>query len=304
MKILITGGTGLIGVELIKHLAQHQFIVLTRNSEIAQQKLCHIPPNTLTYINKLNELSDLNSVDVVINLAGEPIADKRWTTVQKQRISDSRWTITEQIVELINNSANPPHTFISGSAVGYYTDQGKKSITEAMIVESNEFTHLVCQRWEELALKANSAKTRVCLLRTGVVLSPCGGALKKMFTPYKLGLGGSIGKGDQFMPWIHILDMIRAIVFLIETPTVSGPVNCSAPHPVTNRIFSQTLAKTLNRPHLFLIPSWLIGWLMGESSSLLLDSMRVKPGKLTHAGFEFQFSRLDQALKNLLEIRC
>jgi uncharacterized protein (TIGR01777 family) len=304
MKILFTGGTGLIGSELIKHLAHHQIVLLTRDIPNAEKKLLHMPPGTITYIDDLHNLAHLDDIDAVINLAGEPIADKRWSTKQKQIICDSRWQITEQLVELIERSTTPPHTFISGSAVGFYGDQGQFAVDEELRVDSQAFTHQICYLWEQIALKAQSSKTRVCLLRTGVVLSPCGGALKKMLPPYKLGLGGPIGHGDQFMPWIHILDMVNAILFILNNPKLTGAVNLCAPHPITNQTFSETLANSLHRPHLFSTPAWLIRLLMGESSALLLDSMRVKPSKLTRAGFEFQFPRLDQALKQLLETPC
>ncbi len=304
MKIFITGGTGLIGSALIKHLAHHQITLLTRNSVAAEKKFTHMPPNTIHYINDLQSLTDLNDYDAVINLAGEPIVGKRWTTTQKEIICTSRWQITQQLSELIKKSPTPPSTYISSSAIGYYGDNGDLAFDEQLQVESQEFTHQVCHQWESLALQARSDITRVCVLRTGMVLSPGGGALEKMLPPYKLGLGGPIGSGNQYVSWIHILDMVQAIIYILNNPNLNGPINLCSPHPVTNRIFSETLANTLHRPHLFFVPAWLLRLVMGESSTLLLDSMRAKPARLTHSGFGFQFPRLDLALKHLLESKC
>lgn len=299
MKIFITGATGLIGRELIKHLMTHEVVVLTRDIKHAKQALAHA--NTkLHFIDSLNQLNNLNDFDAVINLAGEPIADKRWSTAQKQKICHSRWELTEQLVALIHASTHPPQVFLSGSAVGYYGNQHEHPFDESLQVSCTKFSHHICAEWEAIAMRAKSSTTRVCLLRTGIVLSPAGGALKKMLPPYRLGLGGPIGKGAQYMPWIHITDMVRGIVFLLETEHAQGPFNLSAPHPVTNAEFSRTLAATLKRPHLLITPPFVITLMLGEASELLFDSLRAKPKKLTELGFQFNFSRLEPALKQLL----
>ncbi|MDF2155932.1 TIGR01777 family oxidoreductase [Vibrio sp. CAU 1672] len=303
MKILLTGGTGFIGSELMKLLTTHQVTLLTRNKERARQHLEYADLGNVTYLESLDHLQDLNHIDAVINLAGEPIADKRWTAEQKEIICKSRWEITERIVELIHASTKPPSTFISGSAVGYYGDQHHHPFDESLQVHSSEFAHNVCAEWERVAKQAHSDLTRVCLIRTGIVLGHHGGALAKMLLPYKLGLGGPIGNGVQYMPWIHLLDMVRAIMFLLETPHASGVFNLCAPHPVTNQIFSRTLAKTLQRPHFLFTPKWALRLAMGESSCLLFDSIRAKPKKLTELGFKFSYSRIEPALKHLLQER-
>ena len=300
MKMLITGGTGFIGRELLKHLTTHDVVLLTRSPENAKRLLNHTDLGNVTYISHLNDLRDLNEFDAVINLAGEPIADKRWSKAQKNMICQSRWDLTEQIVGLIHASTSPPSVFISGSAVGYYGDQQAHPFDESLQVHSDGFPHHVCAKWEAIANRARSEETRVCLLRTGVVLGNEGGALKKMRLPYTLGLGGPIGHGSQYLPWIHILDMVRGIIYLLDTEHAQGEFNFCAPHPVTNRHFSRTLANTLKRPHFLFIPKWAIRLLMGERSVLLLDSIRAKPKKLTELGFRFSYSRLDPALKNLL----
>ncbi len=303
MKILLTGGTGFIGSELLKLLTTHQIVLLTRSPDQAKQHLQYADLGNIEYLASLDELADLNNIDAVINLAGEPIADKRWTEQQKEKICDSRWKITEQIVELIHASTEPPSVFLSGSAVGYYGDQQDHPFDECLHVNNDDFPHMVCAKWEHIAKRAESEQTRVCFLRTGVVLGLNGGALAKMLLPYKLGLGGPLGNGNQYMPWIHILDMVRAIMYLLETPHAHGAFNMCAPHPVTNRIFSRTLAKTLKRPHILFTPKWVMALAMGESACLLFDSMRAKPKKLTELGFKFSYSRIEPALKHLLQDR-
>ncbi|CCO46487.1 putative Sugar nucleotide epimerase [Vibrio nigripulchritudo SOn1] len=301
MKVLLTGGTGFIGKELVKHLAGNQLVILTRCENSARNTLTHADFGNIEYITSLDSFSDLNDFDAVINLAGEPIADKRWTDDQKRIICDSRWNVTEQIVSLIHASTQPPNVFISGSAVGYYGDQQAHPFDENLHVHQDQFAHQVCAQWEAIAKRADSDLTRVCILRTGIVLGSHGGALGKMLPPYKLGLGGPIGSGKQYMPWIHLQDMVRAIMYLLETEHARGAFNLCAPHPVQNQMFSKTLAKVLNRPHVLFTPKWLMQAALGEASSLLFDSIRAKPKHLTELGFNFTFSRLEPALKNILQ---
>ncbi|MGF1722729.1 TIGR01777 family oxidoreductase [Vibrio kyushuensis] len=301
MKLLITGGTGFIGQELLKHLASYEIVALTRDVEHAKKRLSHINDTTLSFLTSLDDLHDLNGFDAIINLAGEPIASKRWSKTQKKHITHSRWSITERLVELIHASTTPPSIFISGSAVGYYGDQQFHPFDESLHVNQSGFPHQVCEKWESIAKRARSEHTRVCIIRTGLVLHPTGGALLKMLPAYKCGIGGSIGSGKQYMPWIHMTDMVRAIIHLLDTPHADGPFNLTAPHPVTNAHFSRMLAKTLGRPHFLFTPKWLIRLLLGESSTLLLDSTRCKPKKLTDLGFHFNYSRIEPAFKNLLQ---
>ncbi len=301
MKILLTGGSGFIGRELVKHLATHQVVMLTRSPARAKAAVNHADMGNISYVSSLDKYHDFNEFDAVINLAGEPIADKRWSKAQKKEICDSRWGLTEKLVDLIHASTAPPAVLISGSAVGYYGDQQAHPFDEDLHVHSQGFPHHVCATWENIANRARSEYTRVCTLRTGIVLAPDGGALKKMLPPYKCGVGGPIGNGKQYMPWIHMLDMVRAIVYLLETEHAQGPFNLCAPHPVTNQYFSKVLARTLKRPHFLFTPKWVLKLAMGESSVLLFDSIRAKPRKLTELGFRFSYSRLAPALKNLLQ---
>ncbi|MEZ8030172.1 TIGR01777 family oxidoreductase [Enterovibrio norvegicus] len=296
MHILITGGTGLIGRTLISKLGDHEITVLTRSP----QKAKNVLPSTVTTIADLDELTDFNNIDAVINLAGEPIVDKRWSDQQKGIICSSRWGITEKIVSRILTADNPPKTLISGSAVGYYSDQKDAIVDESLVVDATDFAHAVCANWERIALRARPAKTRVCLLRTGIVLSKEGGALKKMLLPYQLGLGGAIGDGNQYFPWIHIEDMANAIVHLLEKSEHEGAFNLTAPNPVTNREFSQSLAASLDRPHILFTPAFAIKLMLGEAGQLLLEGQRAIPKALEEDGFTFTYKEIRPALDSLL----
>ncbi len=300
MKVLIPGGTGLIGQALLKALHAETIVVVTRNPQRAAQQLQYLNHGQLSFITQLNELTHLNDFDVVINLAGEPIADKRWSQGQKERICQSRWQTTEQLVNLCLASQSPPHTFLSGSAVGYYGDQKNTAFDEHKTVHSHDFAHQVCEQWEREALKVHSESTRVCTLRFGIVLSPHGGALAKMLPAYRLGLGAKLGQGTQFMAWIHIQDVVNGIIFLLAQSTASGPFNFCSPHSVTQQEFSLTLAQAVRRPHLLTLPRRVMQIMMGESHCLLFDSTRAKPTKLTELGYNFQYPHLTSALNHLL----
>ena len=297
MHIFITGGTGLIGRHLIPALlrdASTKITVLTRDTTKAKASL----PGNVALVTSLDDTLDFDDVDAVINLAGEPIADKRWSETQKTRICESRWQITQQLTDKINAAAQPPATFISGSAIGYYGRQGDKLVTEAFTEVHHEFTHTVCEKWERIALQA-SPKTRVCLLRTGVVLSHDGGALSKMRLPFSLGLGGRIGDGNQYMSWIHINDMVAAILFLLEHKHCEGAYNLTAPTPVTNSEFVKAYAASLGRPAIFPMPALALKLLMGEAADLLVTGQRVVPQKLVDAGFKFSFTDIGSAFADI-----
>lgn len=297
MRILITGATGLIGSSLTRQLLQlsHEITVLSRNVTKARNQF----GEKISYWPSLNEIRSLDGFDAVINLAGEPIADKRWSKVQKDRLCRSRWELTERLAALINASSVPPSVLISGSAVGYYGDQGQAVVTEDESPH-DEFTHQLCQRWESLALRAQSSETRVCLLRTGVVLAAKGGALAKMLPPFRLGIGGPIGDGRQYLPWIHIEDMVNGIIYLLDHPPLSGAFNMVAPYPVHNEQFTATLAKVLDRPAFLRAPAFAMRLLMGEAAVLVLGGQRAVPRKLEEAGFSFRFFELEQALDDVI----
>ncbi|MEJ5071573.1 TIGR01777 family oxidoreductase [Enterobacter ludwigii] len=296
MKILITGGTGLIGRHLIPRLLElgHNVIVVTRSPEKARQQL----DARVELWKGLNERSTLDGIDAVINLAGEPIADKRWTEEQKQRLCNSRWHITQKLVELFAASTQPPAVLISGSAAGYYGDLGEVVVTEEE-PPHNEFTHKLCARWEQIACEAQSEHTRVCLLRTGVVLAPKGGILGKMVPPFKLGLGGPIGTGRQYLAWIHIDDMVNGIIWLLDND-LRGPFNMVSPYPVRNEQFAHALGHALHRPAVLRAPATAVRLLMGESSVLVLGGQRALPKRLEEYGFGFRWYDLEEALSDVL----
>ncbi|MCD9529051.1 TIGR01777 family oxidoreductase [Photobacterium carnosum] len=300
MKILVTGATGLIGKALLPHLNHDEITVISRDPARAYQLLGH----HINALDSLESLPNLDQFDTVINLAGEPIIGKRWSEQQKHIIEDSRWNITQQLVDKIKASDTPPQTFISGSAVGIYGNQHDKTIDESFTIEPNntDFSQQVCSRWEQIALEAQSDQTRVCLLRTGIVIAKQGGALAKMLLPYQFGVGGPIGDGQQYFPWIQLQDMVRGILFLLNNSDTQGPYNMTAPNPITNRAFSAALASTLHRPHLLFTPAWVLKCALGESSQLLLDGQRALPNKLQAAGFNFSFPCIEQALKQTLGI--
>jgi uncharacterized protein (TIGR01777 family) len=294
MKILITGGSGLIGSSLIPILRPCDVSVYTRNVAMAEQILGH----KIHFLSTLAHLTNLDDYDVVINLAGEPIVAKKWTDEQKQIIENSRWSITEKIVALIKAGENPPKLLISGSAIGYYGRQQDQIIDESFDSPHDEFSHQLCERWEFLAKQAKSDKTRVCILRTGVVITKRGGALQKMLLPFKLGLGGPIGDGNQYMSWIHLEDMLQGIAHLIATESCEGVYNFTAPNPVTNQEFSRELASALSRPCLFKVPKFVLRMTMGEMADLILYGQRVVPKRLQESGYKFIYPEISQALDN------
>ncbi len=298
MNVLITGGTGLIGQKLVNALKQDKanITVLTRNTKKAASTL----GSNISFIEKLS-LSCIENQDVVINLAGEPIANKRWSKAQKNKICHSRWDITKQLTDLIKKAASPPGLFISGSAIGIYGRQPNTPIDETFTRYNQEFTHEVCEKWEKLALEAKSDVTRVVVLRTGIVLDSKAGALAKMLLPFRLGVGGKVSGGQQVMSWIHIEDMISAILHIQNTPSFKGVANITSPYPVTNGIFSKTLAETLKRPAILNTPAILLKIIFGEMADLLLFGQHVLPSKLIHSGFNFKHPTIDKALKNLLD---
>ncbi len=293
MNILITGGTGLIGRHFINSFQQpYQFTVLTRNTQKAKNLL----PLGVEFIEQLPEQ---NHYEVIINLAGEPIVDKRWTDSQKEIICQSRWQITEQVVAMIDRAKFKPSCLLSGSAIGYYGDTGNVATNEESVVCQKDFAQSLCDKWESIALKA-SEHCRVGLLRTGVVLANDGGALTKMRLPFSLGLGGKLGDGQQTMSWIHIEDMVHAIQFSLLTPSIEGAVNCTSPQALKNEEFTITLGNHLNRATWFTVPKFLLRILLGQGAELLLTSQNIYPQKLLNHDFDFNHSNLEKTLEDLL----
>ncbi|MGS0691894.1 TIGR01777 family oxidoreductase [Shewanella sp. 30m-9] len=300
MNILMTGASGFIGTQLVNAIdPQHQLTILSRDPQRSAIKL----GAKHHYIISLDELNNLDQFDAVINLAGEPIAAKRWSGLQKLAICNSRWPLTEQLTSLIAKSTTPPHTFISASAVGYYGNQGQHAVDENYQTSSTnlaEFTHQVCQRWEEGALTADSEQTRVCIVRIGLVLGSAGGALAKMLPAFKLGLGGPIADGEQGMSWIHQSDLIQLFLHLLNSPDCKGVYNGSSPNPVSNKYFTRTLASVLQRPAFIPVPAFALRFALGEMSCLLIEGQYVTPKRTLASGFQFEYPELELALKQVL----
>lgn len=294
MKILMTGGTGFIGSHFIQRYPEYRYTVLTRRPAQAKKRL----PNGVEVIDELSRLRHLDDFDAIINLAGAPIADRRWSDRRKQLICDSRWQVTQQLVDLVTRSQAPPNVFLSGSAIGIYGPTGQQKISEQQAPIAQGFAHDVCQRWETIASSVQNL-ARVVLLRTGVVLGADDGAMKKMLPPFKIGLGGHIGAGDQMMSWIHLDDQLAAMHWLLNQPEAQGPYNLTAPEAVSSIEFASVLAEVLGTQPRLPVPAWLMRGLMGEAASLLLDSQWIYPQRLLTEGFEFRFPQLDVALKNL-----
>jgi len=294
MKVLITGGTGLIGRAFIEEYRSiFDICVLSRKNSPNQQLL-------LGEVNIIEELPKENVFDIIINLAGEPIFDKRWSDKQKERLCQSRWAITGELIDFIARSSFKPKCFVSGSAIGYYGDTDGQLTTEHDEPKHRDFSNQLCQKWEFTALQAEKY-CRVVLLRTGIVLSDRGGALSQMLPAFKLCLGGSLGNGQQWMSWIHIQDMVNIIKYCIDNPLVVGAINCCAPNAVTNAEFSQKLAHVLKRPCMMITPSFLLKFMLGERSALLLGSQNIYPEKLQVYGYEFLYPHLEPAFEQLLK---
>lgn len=300
MRVLITGGSGFVGQRLCRQLVEkgHEVQVVSRSPHQVRDRLpnnCDIRDSAQAFIE--------SPPDALVNLAGEPIAAKRWSDEQKAKLINSRVAATEQVVALCEqlkaNGQPLPKVMVSGSAMGYYGDQGKRVVTEETM-PNDEFAHRLCKQWEAAAKPIEAMGVRLAIVRIGLVLEAGGGSLEKMLPPFKMGLGGRFGSGEQFMPWVHRDDLVAAILFLIDQEGLSGAFNGSAPHPVTNATFTKTLASHLNRPAIFPVPAFVLKAGFGEMSRLLLTGADMRPARLEEAGFSFQYPTLDKALEAIL----
>ncbi len=295
MHILLTGGTGLIGRQLCRHwLARgHRVTVWSRQPETVAQ-VCGAQ---VLGVGRLQEV--IGTVDAVVNLAGAPIADRPWTHKRKALLWSSRINLTETLLAWMESLEQKPAVLISGSAVGWYGDGGERELTEASGPVQDDFPSQLCIAWEETAQRAEAMGVRVVLVRTGLVLAAEGGFLSRLLLPFKLALGGPIGNGRQWMPWVHIKDQIALIDFLLHKEDASGPYNACAPHPVRNREFAKTLGQVLHRPAFMPMPAFALKVGLGELSGLLLGGQKALPERLLVAGFTFQFTELRAALDDL-----
>lgn len=299
MKILITGGTGLLGTALIEMLLAegHEIIVLSRRSpaelEPSPYRVVNWPPTAPEDINALQ------SCDAAINLAGESISGGRWTAEKKHKIRRSRVEFTQELLAILRGSTNLK-TFISSSAIGFYGDRKSELLTEESPVGEG-FLASVCREWEAAANKVKRPGVRVALLRTGVVLDRRGGFLKELEPVFQNGLGGPVGSGDQFLSWIHIKDWCQAVLHCLNNPNIYGPVNLVAPEPVTNRTFAIVFNELFHRTTLVPTPAFALRLALGEMSALALDSQNVQPQKLLQQQFQFQFTSLREALWDIYD---
>ncbi len=298
MKILMTGGTGFIGKSLCQALlAQgHEVTVFSRQPEDRVRSLCGA---------SVGALSDLRSspaevrFDAIINLAGEGIADRRWSEARKQQLWDSRIGVTGALIAFMAGMEVRPKVLLSGSAVGYYGNRGDTVLAESAD-PGEDFSHRLCAAWEREALRAEDLGLRTCIIRTGLVVGPGGGFLSRMLPMFKLGLGGPIGDGNQWMSWIHLDDHIGLTLRLLNESSASGIYNATAPNPVSNREFTRCLAQVLGRPAFLPAPAPLLRLALGEMAELLLGGQRVLPKRLMELGFEFRYPHLQEALEDAL----
>ena len=300
MPIVIAGGSGFLGQALARALAQdgHEVVILTRRSRAMGRDGARAvewsPDGSVG-----PWAATISGAAALINLAGESIAAKRWTAAQKQRIRDSRMRATRSLAGAIEQAPTPPAVFISGSATGYYGALGDAIVTEEHPA-GTDFLAQVAVDWEAEAMVAQ-ARTRVVCVRTGLVLARDGGALPKMLPPFRVGAGGPIGSGRQYWPWIHQQDWIDLVRFAIRHPAVTGPLNATAPAPVTNAEFARALGRALRRPAFVPAPAFALKWLLGEmAETVLLSGQRAVPAKAERLGYAFTFKQLDDALRAIL----
>ncbi len=293
MKILISGGTGFIGTHLCNHFLKQndEVTVLTRN----------LNRKFIDKVKLVSELDTSQQYDCIINLAGEKLNNKRWSEKFKKIIYDSRIETTKKIISFIENTPIKPKLFLSGSAIGYYGTHKNRIFTEKTISNDSSFSSKLCQVWEQVASKAQEFGVRTIFLRTSIVLGKDGGIIKELFPLFNLNLGSIIGDGNQFMSWIHIDDYISAVQYIIDEPSYIGPINLTSPNVTTNKEFTQTFAKTLNKRQFLVLPKPLIKLIFGQmGKELLLDGQKVYPSKLMDSNFNFKFSNIHNALNDLL----
>ena len=303
MRVLISGGTGLIGRALTRALVDRgdEVVILSRSP---QRHAAHLPQGVqlLAWDGRTptgwGEI--VNTVDAVVNLAGANIAEGRWTAARKRVIRESRLHAGHALVEAIRNATSKPRVLIQASAVGYYGPRGDEIVTEDTPPGSDFLAQLAVE-WEASTREVEAWGIRRPIIRTGVVLSMEGGALPRMLPPFKLGLGGPLGNGRQWFPWIHMADEVGAILFLLDREDAHGPYNLSAPNPVRNEEFTRALGEILHRPTLFRVPAFALRLLFGEMATVLLEGQRAIPRRLLDEGYTFRYEDVRSALRALLE---
>jgi len=296
MKVLVTGASGLIGTALQRSFAEksHEMLLTTRKESDDEQ---HVQ---WTAEDGFAEPEKLEGIDAVVHLAGESVSGLRWTDEKKKAIRDSRVLGTRNVVDTISKLKQKPKVLIAASAIGFYGERGDEEVTESSTGGDN-FLAEVGKAWESESRRAEDAGIRTVLLRTGIVLSKDGGALGTMLTPFKLGVGGVVGSGKQWMSWISLDDEIAVINFAIENENLRGAINAVSPNPVTNEEFTKTLGEVLYRPTFLPLPQFAISMIFGEmGDALLLASTKVLPKRLEDAGFKFKYPQLQAAIEQAI----
>jgi uncharacterized protein len=299
MKIVIAGGTGFVGKALVNELVRqnHEVVILTRNTGRLEQS------GQITYVQwlskKANPIEYLQDIDYFVNLAGESINSGRWTESRKEKILKSRIIAVQELLKIIEKLERKPKAFINASAIGIYGTSETDVFTEETEGKGKDFLAKTVSTWENEVNKAALLGIRTVLCRFGIILDKFEGALPKMVTPFKMYIGGNIGNGRQWMSWIHIKDVIQAIIFSMEHEHLNGPINFTAPQPVTMKEFGTSLATVLHKPHWLPLPSFPLRVFLGEMSGLVLEGQKVLPKKLVESGFEFQYPQINLALNNI-----
>lgn len=300
MKVAIAGGTGFVGSRLVERLLAegHQVLILTRNPASVKPA-----PNVEVVAYNLKESGawqqSISGCDAVVNLAGEPIAEKRWTPEHKQEIINSRKIGTQKIVEAISKANPKPSVLVSASAIGYYGSSETATFEESS-PSGNDFLAQVCQEWEAEAQKVKDTGTRLVIVRIGIVLG-MGGVIGKMIPPFKMFAGGPIGTGKQWFSWIHRDDLVNLILFALKQKEVEGVLNATAPNPVRMNEVSQTLGEVLNRPSWLPVPAFALEVLLGDGAQVVLEGQQVLPKRTITQGFDYQYPTLKQALEEFLD---
>lgn len=309
MRIAIAGGTGFLGGPLAEVYAEegHDVRVLTRGLKPGESR--HDSGTGVPGVTRVGWTPDgtsgpwasaVEGADAVINLAGESIGARRWTPQRKAALRDSRILATRSLATAIGAASVPPPVFINGSAVGYYGDRGSEPLTEEAAA-GNDFLAHVCLDWEQEARRAARAGVRLVLLRTGIVLERSGGALVEMMRPFRFFAGGRLGSGRQYVSWIHRLDWIEMVRWILQSPAAEGPINATAPHPATNRELAKAIGRALHRPAFVPAPAFALKVVLGEFADTVLAGQRAVPARALALGYHFRYPEIDQAFRGIFE---
>lgn len=303
MRVFVTGATGFIGRALVPRLQRegHAVVAWARSEARARSLLGAAVEIVPAGVSVEALVPVIERCDAVVNLAGEPLLGGRWTAARRAILADSRIAVTALLVRAIARAGSRPGILISGSAVGYYGDRADETLTETSSA-GDDFLARLCRDWEEAARPAETMGLRVVWLRTGVVLGRAGGALAQMLPPFALGLGGPVGSGTQYLPWIHLHDLVKMIATAIVDDRYRGPVNAVAPEPATSRSFARALGRALHRPAVLPLPALALRAIFGRAATVLLASQRVEPRVLGQHRFEFDFPTLDLALEDIVRV--